>query len=221
MKGRSFMRTRGLCRNDLDGQRVFARTYTGLELCDGVVNTYTYEVAENEGVEVALRHDTAQGDIALEIIEETDEGRVSGRVDGVYGAEVLAVLPTGRARTVSIVVSGRAGSPTTYMLSIQSLAQGSWTRCLVWAARQSQPGPRDHRWGGRLSLNLCANTQDWYRLPVPPGVTLSVAVDEPQEGLGLRSSAQIISASKAHQTQKMIRLVRPRRRWRREITTCA
>ena len=180
--------------NDLDGQRVFARTYTGLELCDGAVNAYTYEIAENEGIEVALRHDTAQGDLALEIVEETDEGRVSlGRVDGVYGAEVLAVLPAARSRTVSIVVSGRAGSPTTYILSIQSLAQGRVdpTSCQDrWAIRARAARPplgrapirsisaRTRRIGTACQCRLALR----YRLP-----SMS------REGLELALIAQITS----------------------------
>ena len=102
----------------MNGEQLVARTYTGLVLCDGAENRYTYDVPAGEGVRVEVRHAPNQGDLSLELLD----GETSiGRTDGIYGVEALAILPSADARTLTIVVNGRAGAPTSYDLTIQVL----------------------------------------------------------------------------------------------------
>ena len=170
----NFVCSPGPCpQNELSGQTVVSRTYTGLVLCDGATDVYLYEVPANEGLEVTVRHEPGRGDLALEIREEQT---VLGRADGVYGTEVLSLLPQANARTLEIAVSGRSGSATSYDLSVRALAENE-------CGPDAYEGPlgNDSQADattiglGSHALNLCAGERDWVRIPAVVGSDLTVS----------------------------------------------
>jgi len=161
------------CAGDrLDGAEeppvLLERVYSGLVLCDGTRDAYSFELGPSEGVLARLRFDPALGDLAVELVSQ--EGQLLASSDGLWGVEQAAAQAAQRSETVRVVVRGRQGAHVPYSLELQRLPPqqcppddlegllGNDTRQLAARLRHDEAEAR-----------LCPQETDWYSILLGAG----------------------------------------------------
>ncbi len=151
------------------------RTYTRLVLCDGQADDYLVEVSDGAGLEVVLRHDADEGDLALSLEVLGPPIETLAASDGPLGVERVALTGADAPELVGVVVRGRAGATVAYSLSLAELPP---VQCL--------PDPLEGLLGndapdraslievGDWPLGICPDDEDWLGVELPAGLLLDL-----------------------------------------------
>lgn len=177
----------GPCAGDrFDGERdpspLAARTWTDLVLCDGDVDRYRVELAPGEGLRIAVRHDPADGDLALRLTAPDAPALIYAASDGAAGLETVGLPPSPAAQVVDVEIDGRVGYDTRYALTVERLP-----------ADACPPDPNEVPFANDARdratpigpapppVALCPEDTDWLGFDAAAGTALTVvAVSEGQ-----------------------------------------
>jgi len=173
---------------DPDPPPLVARTYTGLQLCDGTEDVYALEVPPDTGMRVVLRHPPAAGDLRLLVREAARRFVVLGDSDELLGVEVVTLPGSPLPRSLEVVVRGRRGFSPPYSLTlVEGLGEACPPDALEGLLGNDTPDRATRIAPGQHELGLCPADEDWLAVDVFAGSHVRVGVEHlgPPAGVGL------------------------------------